>query len=133
MTCIGHKSTHPGTAPRQNIIFSPQPLPEVKTRYKKLKALDTFCIHQHQTPSPSNLMMEVEVAMQILFVLLCLTAFISMASAQRCEPPSNGCTYGMFNYDKCLCECIKPFCPDANGDCVLPTDNCGGKMHNHYG
>ena len=61
-----------------------------------------------------------KVATAILFVL------ISAASAQRCEPPSNGCTYGMFNYDKCLCECIKPFCPDANGDCVLPTDNCGG-------
>ena len=63
---------------------------------------------------------------KLFFVLLLLTALISAASAQRCEPPSNGCTYGMYNYDKCLCECIKPFCPDANGDCVLPTDNCGG-------
>jgi len=32
----------------------------------------------------------------------------------------------MFNYEKCICECIKPYCPDANGDCVVPLDNCGG-------
>jgi len=32
----------------------------------------------------------------------------------------------MFNYEKCLCDCIKPFCRDANGDCVVPLDNCGG-------
>jgi len=32
----------------------------------------------------------------------------------------------MFNYEKCVCECIKPYCPDANGDCVVPLDNCGG-------
>eukprot|EP00986_Skeletonema_menzelii_P011769 scaffold6178_cov143-Skeletonema_menzelii.AAC.3 len=61
-----------------------------------------------------------------LFIPLLSTALISTASAQRCEAPSNGCTYGMFNYDKCICECIKPFCPDANGDCVVPLDNCGG-------
>eukprot|EP00986_Skeletonema_menzelii_P011771 scaffold6178_cov143-Skeletonema_menzelii.AAC.5 len=61
-----------------------------------------------------------------LFISLLLTALVSTASAQRCEAPSNGCTYGMFNYDKCECECINPFCPDANGDCVVPTGNCGG-------
>ncbi len=61
-----------------------------------------------------------------LLVLLLSTALISTASAQRCEAPSSGCTYGMWNYDKCICECIKPFCRDANGDCVVPLDNCGG-------
>ena len=62
--------------------------------------------------------------MKQLFVLLLSTTLISTASA--CDPPSSGCTYGMWNYDKCLCECIKPFCPDANGDCVVPISNCGG-------
>jgi len=47
-------------------------------------------------------------------------------TAQTCEAPSAGCKYGMFNYEKCACECIQPFCPDANGDCVLPLNNCGG-------
>jgi hypothetical protein len=47
-------------------------------------------------------------------------------TAQTCEAPSTGCKYGMFNYEKCACECIQPFCPDANGDCVLPLNNCGG-------
>lgn len=61
-----------------------------------------------------------------LFHLLLSTAVVSTASAQQCEAPSQGCTYGMFNYEKCLCECIKPFCRDANGDCVVPLDNCGG-------
>jgi len=51
---------------------------------------------------------------------------MSTASAQQCEAPSSGCTFGMFNYEKCVCECIKPYCPDANGDCVVPLDNCGG-------
>lgn len=63
--------------------------------------------------------------MKILNLLLS-TAVISTASAQQCEAPSNGCTYGMFNFEKCICECIKPFCRDANGDCVVPLDNCGG-------
>mmetsp|Transcript_17330 Transcript_17330/g.27165 ORF Transcript_17330/g.27165 Transcript_17330/m.27165 type:complete len:709 (+) Transcript_17330:76-2202(+) len=61
-----------------------------------------------------------------LFHLLLSAAVVSTASAQQCEAPSQGCTYGMFNYEKCLCECIKPFCRDANGDCVVPLDNCGG-------
>eukprot|EP00984_Skeletonema_dohrnii_P021298 scaffold10604_cov114-Skeletonema_dohrnii-CCMP3373.AAC.2 len=61
-----------------------------------------------------------------LFILLLSTAIISTASAQQCEAPSTGCTYGMFNYEKCECECIQPFCPDSNGDCVVPLDNCGG-------
>eukprot|EP00985_Skeletonema_marinoi_P011478 scaffold5466_cov175-Skeletonema_marinoi.AAC.1 len=60
-----------------------------------------------------------------LFILLLSTALVSTTSAQQCEAPSAGCTYGMFNYEKCVCECIKPFCPDANGDCVVPLDNCG--------
>mmetsp|Transcript_5384 Transcript_5384/g.7853 ORF Transcript_5384/g.7853 Transcript_5384/m.7853 type:complete len:672 (+) Transcript_5384:214-2229(+) len=64
--------------------------------------------------------------MKTLFILLLSTAIISTASAQQCEAPSSGCTYGMFNYEKCECECIKPFCPDSNGDCVVPLDNCGG-------
>mmetsp|Transcript_7231 Transcript_7231/g.11027 ORF Transcript_7231/g.11027 Transcript_7231/m.11027 type:complete len:687 (+) Transcript_7231:204-2264(+) len=64
--------------------------------------------------------------MKSLFILLLSTAIISTASAQQCEAPSTGCTYGMFNYEKCECECIQPFCPDSNGDCVVPLDNCGG-------
>jgi len=63
------------------------------------------------------------------FIRLLLAALIATVSAQlelSCEAPSNGCTYGLWNFDKCLCECIQPFCPDANGDCVLPLDNCGG-------
>ena len=34
----------------------------------------------------------------------------------------------MFNFDKCFCECIEPFCRDANGDCVVPLNNCGGNV-----
>eukprot|EP00984_Skeletonema_dohrnii_P036555 scaffold37647_cov161-Skeletonema_dohrnii-CCMP3373.AAC.1 len=64
--------------------------------------------------------------MKSLFILLLSTALVSTASAQQCEAPSSGCTFGMFNYEKCVCECIKPYCPDANGDCVVPLDNCGG-------
>mmetsp|Transcript_34058 Transcript_34058/g.69507 ORF Transcript_34058/g.69507 Transcript_34058/m.69507 type:complete len:687 (+) Transcript_34058:234-2294(+) len=64
--------------------------------------------------------------MKTLFILLLSTALVSTTSAQQCEAPSSGCTYGMFNYEKCICECIKPYCPDANGDCVVPLDNCGG-------
>lgn len=63
------------------------------------------------------------------FIRLLPAALIATVSAQlklSCEAPSKGCTYGMWNFDKCLCECIQPFCPDANGDCVLPLDNCGG-------
>lgn len=43
-----------------------------------------------------------------------------------CDTPTNGCTNGMFNQGLCECECIPPFCPDAGGDCSLPSDNCGG-------
>lgn len=43
-----------------------------------------------------------------------------------CDTPTNGCSNGMFNKQKCECECISPFCPDAGGDCSTPTDDCGG-------
>jgi len=43
-----------------------------------------------------------------------------------CEIPTAGCTNGMFNQLKCECECIVPFCPDVNGDCTNPSNNCGG-------
>jgi len=43
-----------------------------------------------------------------------------------CDIPTSGCTNGMFNQARCECECIVPFCPDQNGDCTSPSDNCGG-------
>jgi hypothetical protein len=43
-----------------------------------------------------------------------------------CDIPTAGCTNGMFNQDKCECECISPFCPDINGDCLNPSNSCGG-------
>lgn len=43
-----------------------------------------------------------------------------------CDIPTAGCTNGMFNRDKCECECIPPFCPDWFGDCTNPTGACGG-------
>jgi hypothetical protein len=37
--------------------------------------------------------------------------------AYICDYPSVGCRHGMFNQEKCTCECILPFCPDASGQC----------------
>lgn len=49
------------------------------------------------------------------------------AAAQfLCDIPTNGCTNGMFNQEKCECECIPPYCPDWFGDCTNPTGSCGG-------
>ena len=62
------------------------------------------------------------------FLLTAAVATSTTVSAQRpeCDVPSQGCRYGMYNFDTCECDCIQPFCKDANGDCTLPLDNCGG-------
>lgn len=49
-----------------------------------------------------------------------------LQSSFKCPIPTSGCSNGMFNQAKCECECISPFCPDMNGDCTNPSNNCGG-------
>ena len=45
-------------------------------------------------------------------------------------PPSAGCTNGMFDYEYCGCICIPPFCPDAMGDCTIPSGGCTDQQVN---
>ena len=40
------------------------------------------------------------------------------------DPPSNGCTNGMFVEESCSCVCITPFCHDTMGDCTIPNGSC---------
>jgi len=48
------------------------------------------------------------------------------AAARSCDTLSLECRNGLFNRDTCECDCIKPFCRDAAGECSQPTSNCGG-------
>ncbi len=43
--------------------------------------------------------------------------------AYICDQPSTGCRFGIFSQEKCACECILPFCPDASGQCTA-TGGC---------
>mmetsp|Transcript_3002 Transcript_3002/g.5524 ORF Transcript_3002/g.5524 Transcript_3002/m.5524 type:complete len:271 (-) Transcript_3002:160-972(-) len=66
--------------------------------------------------------------MKTLFLhLLAAAATAGLVQGQFvCDIPTSGCTNGMFNQALCECECISPFCPDMNGDCMNPSKNCGG-------
>eukprot|EP00579_Thalassiosira_antarctica_P009147 CAMPEP_0201901826 /NCGR_PEP_ID=MMETSP0902-20130614/54634_1 /ASSEMBLY_ACC=CAM_ASM_000551 /TAXON_ID=420261 /ORGANISM="Thalassiosira antarctica, Strain CCMP982" /LENGTH=679 /DNA_ID=CAMNT_0048435801 /DNA_START=52 /DNA_END=2092 /DNA_ORIENTATION=- len=66
--------------------------------------------------------------MKTLFLhLLAAAATAGLVQGQFvCDIPTSGCTNGMFNQALCECECISPFCPGINGDCVNPSNSCGG-------
>mmetsp|Transcript_3682 Transcript_3682/g.6662 ORF Transcript_3682/g.6662 Transcript_3682/m.6662 type:complete len:659 (-) Transcript_3682:38-2014(-) len=64
--------------------------------------------------------------MKSLLLLLAATAGLVQGEPFICDIPTLGCTNGMFNQALCECECISPFCPGINGDCVNPSNSCGG-------
>jgi len=91
-----------------------------------------------------------EIAMMFSISLLFFAYVLSITSAssnQLARPPSTqrllrsdiknrnnaqstckqyDCGYGLWNKDSCECDCISPFCRSGNGDCIIPTGNCGG-------
>ena len=62
----------------------------------------------------------------VLALAAAVAALLPSTHAYVCEIPTSGCSNGMFNQAKCECECLPPFCPDANGDCTIASNNCGG-------
>ena len=65
--------------------------------------------------------------------LLSIIAFIFVplpfiaSAAIYCDGPHPAtCINGLWNEDRCKCECIPPFCPDIFGTCSAPLNNCGG-------
>jgi len=62
----------------------------------------------------------------LLFIVAAAAVMADLVLGQDayiCDYPSTGCRFGMFNQEKCACECILPFCPDASGQCTA-TGGC---------
>ena len=67
---------------------------------------------------------------EVILLSCCLIFTTKTTHAQQyeyvCDPPVAGCSNGMFNSATCECECIIPFCHDANGQCYS-TVGCDNK------
>lgn len=59
-------------------------------------------------------------------IVLVTSALLTALAAARCDTLAIECRNGLFNRETCQCDCIKPFCRDAAGECSVPTSNCGG-------
>ena len=49
----------------------------------------------------------------VVFLLLPPTTY-----AQSCPSPAQGCVNGLWSVEKCVCECIPPFCHNSELECL---------------
>ena len=66
------------------------------------------------------------------FIFIAAAAFAAAGLVQGQEGEENfcgdavltNCQNGLFNQEKCACDCIPPYCPDLTGDCTNPSNRC---------